>query len=111
GALCADRRADRRAAARGCPQHPAGSSRARGAAAGAVEMTTVDWSHARIKGRLPPRLTRCPGPDCGQYLYPSAKTCPHCGGTLVVLRKKQLAAIRKAEKAIATLRRILDSAE
>jgi hypothetical protein len=69
------------------------------------------WSHARIKGRLPPRLTRCPGPECGQYLYPHSKTCPHCGGTLVVLQRKQLAALRKAEQAIAKLQAVLGSVE
>jgi hypothetical protein len=72
--------------------------------------STVDWSHARIKGRLPPRLSRCPGAECGQYIYPQGKKCPHCGGSLVVLRRKQLAAIAKAEKALAKLRSILDSA-
>ncbi len=65
------------------------------------------WRSARIKGRLPPQLVRCPGAECGQYLYPGAKTCPHCGGTLVTLKRKQLAALRKAEKAAETLKRIL----
>ncbi len=69
----------------------------------------VDWRHARIKGRLPPRLVRCPGGECGQYIYAGGKTCPHCGGTLVTLRRKQLAALRKAERAAEKLREILGS--
>ena len=68
-----------------------------------------DWRHARIKGRLPPRLVRCPSAECGQYMFPGGKKCPHCGGSLVVLRRKQLAAIRKAETALATLHKILGS--
>lgn len=72
-----------------------------------MKTARVDWKHARIKGRLPPQLTRCPGPECGQYIYPQGKTCPHCGGKLVVLKRKQLAAIAKAEKAIATLQALL----
>lgn len=66
-----------------------------------------DWRHARIKGRLPPRLVRCPSAECGQYMFAGGKKCPHCGGSLVVLRRKQLAALRKAEAAIATLQNIL----
>ena len=69
----------------------------------------VDWKHARIKGRLPPRLVRCPGPQCGQYMYPGAKTCPHCGGTLMVLRRKQLAALRRAQAAASKLAEILSA--
>ena len=69
----------------------------------------VDWRDARITGRLPPRLVRCPSHECGQYMYPGGKKCPHCGGSLVVLRRKQLAALKKAEKAIATLQGILGS--
>jgi rRNA maturation endonuclease Nob1 len=70
----------------------------------AAKQQRVDWSHARIKGRLPPRLIRCPG--CGQYIYPQGKTCVHCGGQLVVLRRKQLAAIEKAQKALSKLQEI-----
>lgn len=65
------------------------------------------WRHARIKGRLPVALVRCPGAECGQFIYPGGKKCPHCGGVLVTLKRKQLAALRKAEKAAETLRRIL----
>jgi hypothetical protein len=67
------------------------------------------WRHARIKGRLPPQLIRCPGSECGQYIYAGGKTCPHCGGKLVMLKRRQLAALKKAEEAAATLRRILGS--
>ncbi|MBL8955723.1 MAG: hypothetical protein JNK82_33420 [Myxococcaceae bacterium] len=66
------------------------------------------WSDARLKGRLPPQLVRCPGADCGQYIYPGGKKCPHCGGVLVTLKRKQLGALRKAEAAAATLKRILE---
>jgi predicted amidophosphoribosyltransferase len=55
----------------------------------------------RLKGRLPPRLIRCPG--CGQHLFPTAKTCPHCGGALAVLRRRQLRALKQAEAAVARL--------
>ena len=72
-------------------------------------MKRIDWSNARVKGRLPPQLARCPG--CGQYIYPTGKTCPHCGGKLAVLRRKQIAAIAKAEKALATLQRLMAEAE
>jgi ribosomal protein L32 len=67
------------------------------------------WSTPRIKGRLPPALARCPG--CGEYIYPQGKACPHCGGKLAVLRRKQLAAIAKAEKALATLQRLMSEAQ
>ena len=57
-----------------------------------------------LKGRLPPRLSRCPG--CGGHLYPQAKTCPHCGGRLATLRKKQLARLKQAAQAVETLKRL-----
>ena len=63
---------------------------------------------ARVKGRLPPALVRCPG--CGQHLYPQALTCPHCKGDLQALSQKQLKAIKKVEGALARLTRILDRA-
>ncbi len=59
----------------------------------------------KVKGRLPPQLTRCPG--CQRHIYPQAQTCPLCGGKLAVLRRKQLSALAKADAAIATLRRLL----
>ncbi len=61
---------------------------------------------ARVKGRLPPALVRCPG--CGQHLYPQAVTCPHCKGDLSVLSQKQLKAIKKVEGALARLTQILE---
>ena len=63
---------------------------------------------ARVKGRLPPALVRCPG--CGQHLYPQALTCPHCRGDLTALSKKQLGAIKKVEGALARLSKILERA-
>ena len=60
---------------------------------------------ARLKGRLPPQLTRCPG--CGRHIYPQAQACPLCGGQLVVLRNKQLKALTSAHAALASLRSIL----
>ena len=62
---------------------------------------------ARIKGRLPPELIRCPG--CGLHIYPQVKTCPHCKRSLTVLRKKQLQGLEKARKALATLQKLLGS--
>jgi hypothetical protein len=67
-----------------------------------------EWSHAKIKGRLPPRLIHCPG--CRLHIYPQVTTCPHCGGKLTVLRRKQLAAITRAEKALAKIQELLGSA-
>ena len=64
-------------------------------------MTTT----ARIKGRLPPRLSRCP--RCQQHIFSTAKRCPHCDGELKVLQRKQLNAIKRAEAALATLQRVL----
>ena len=58
----------------------------------------------RVKGRLPPQLSRCPG--CGQHLYPTAASCPHCGGKLAVLRRKQLKALANAESALASLQKL-----
>jgi uncharacterized OB-fold protein len=69
----------------------------------------VEWSHARIKGRLPPQLVRCP--RCGQHLYPQAKTCPHCGGELKVLRKKALRSLAKAQAAVQRLQKALEQQE
>ena len=63
---------------------------------------------ARVKGRLPPALVRCPG--CGQHLYPQASTCPHCKGDLRALSQKQLKAIKKVEGALAQLSKILERA-
>jgi hypothetical protein len=60
-----------------------------------------------MKGRLPPQLVRCPG--CGQYIFPSARKCPHCGGVLAKLGKKQRDAIARAEKALATLNKLFNS--
>jgi hypothetical protein len=59
---------------------------------------------ARVKGRLPPQLVRCPG--CGQHLFPTARNCPHCKGNLAAMARKERAAIRKAEKALATLKQL-----
>jgi uncharacterized OB-fold protein len=70
-----------------------------------VKEANRTWSHARIKGRLPPQLARCPG--CGEYVYPEAKTCPHCKGKIATLVKRQRAAIAKAERAIARLQKAL----
>lgn len=64
--------------------------------------------NARVKGRLPPQLVRCPG--CGLHLYPQASSCPHCKGNLAVLSRKQLKAIKKAEAALANLSRIFGRA-
>jgi rRNA maturation endonuclease Nob1 len=74
-----------------------------------VRKKKVEWSNARIKGRLPPQLMRCPG--CGQHLYPQAKTCPHCGGELRVLRKRVLKSLAKAQAALERLQRTLEKAE
>lgn len=63
-------------------------------------------TEARVKGRLPPQLVRCPG--CGLHLYPQASTCPHCKGNLAVLGRKQRAAIKKAQAAVARLSALLD---
>ena len=63
---------------------------------------------ARVKGRLPPVLVRCPA--CGLHLYPQASTCPHCKGNLAVLGRKQLKAINKAEEALSNLARIFGRA-
>lgn len=63
---------------------------------------------ARVKGRLPPALVRCPG--CSQHIYPQALTCPHCKGDLSVLSAKQLKAIKKAEGALLKLTAILNRA-
>ena len=62
---------------------------------------------ARIKGRLPPELIRCPG--CGLHIYPQVKTCPHCKRSLAVLRKKQLQNLARAKKALSTLQKLLGS--
>lgn len=59
----------------------------------------------RVKGRLPPQLTRCPG--CNRHIYPQAQTCPLCGGSLAVLKRKQLKAIARAEAALKTLQSLL----
>ena len=59
---------------------------------------------ARLKGRLPPVLDRCPG--CGLHIFQTAKTCPHCKGSLKRLSAKEQKAIAKAEKALATLQRL-----
>ena len=63
---------------------------------------------ARVKGRLPPTLVRCPG--CGLHLYPQARTCPHCRGDLAVLNRAQLKAMKKVETALAQLSKIFDRA-
>lgn len=68
----------------------------------------AEWSHARIKGRLPPQLVRCPG--CQQHIYPQSSACPHCGGTLKILKKKQLQALRRAQAAAAKLQKLFDNA-
>ncbi|MFT3839197.1 MAG: hypothetical protein QM723_19605 [Myxococcaceae bacterium] len=57
-----------------------------------------------VKGRLAPRLFPCPG--CGGHLYPTAKTCPHCKGKLTTLRRQQVQRLKKAAKAVETLKRI-----
>jgi uncharacterized OB-fold protein len=62
---------------------------------------------ARVKGRLPPTLVRCPG--CGQHMFPQAKKCPHCGGNFARLSKKQLKTLEKAEAALATLSRLFEN--
>lgn len=59
---------------------------------------------ARVKGRLPPTLVRCPA--CGLHLYPQAFTCPHCKGDLATLSRQQLKSIRKAEAALKKLSEI-----
>ncbi len=69
-----------------------------------VPKKRVTWTSARLKGRLPPQLMRCPG--CGEFLYAHEKKCPHCGGALARLKKKQLAALKKAAEAAATLERL-----
>lgn len=57
-----------------------------------------------VKGRLPPTLPRCPG--CGLHLYAQARTCPHCGGSMAVLRRKQLKALQRAQAAVERLQAI-----
>jgi uncharacterized protein with PIN domain len=59
---------------------------------------------ARLKGRLPPALARCPG--CGEYIFQSAKKCPHCKGSLKRLSAKEAKAVAKAEAALATLQKL-----
>jgi hypothetical protein len=71
-----------------------------------VKKKRVNWQHARVKGRLPPQLVRCPG--CSLHIYPQVKSCPHCGGELRVLHRKQLAALRKAQAAAEKLQKILE---
>ena len=63
---------------------------------------------ARVKGRLPPTLVRCPG--CGLHIFSQARTCVHCKGDLIALGRKQLKAIAKAEAALAKLSKIFDRA-
>ena len=67
----------------------------------------VRWQHARVTGRLPPKLMRCPG--CAQFIYPQTSRCPHCGGELKVLRKKALRSLEKAQRALVRLQKLLDS--
>ena len=69
-------------------------------------MSPAPSREARIKGRLPPQLVRCPG--CGLHLYPQAGVCPHCKGDLAVLGRKQLKAINQARKALARISSLLD---
>lgn len=59
---------------------------------------------ARLKGRLPPVLARCPG--CGQYIFANAKKCPHCKGSLKKLSAKEAKAVARAEAALATLQKL-----
>jgi rRNA maturation endonuclease Nob1 len=73
-----------------------------------VKKKAVEWSDARIKGRLPPQLVRCPG--CHHHIYPQSKACPHCGGVLTVLKKKQLQALRRAQAAAAKLQKLFENA-
>ena len=62
---------------------------------------------ARVKGRLPPALVRCPG--CSLHIYPLASSCPHCKGDLAALGRKQLKAVKKAEAALSKLSKIFSS--
>jgi hypothetical protein len=67
------------------------------------------WKHARINGRLPDQLTRCP--NCRLHIYLHEERCPHCSADLVTLGHQQLAAIARAREALATLQRLFAGAE
>lgn len=61
---------------------------------------------ARVKGRLPPHLSRCL--QCQRHLYITAKTCPFCGVDLVKLARRQRANLAKAEAAATRLQAMLE---
>jgi len=61
-------------------------------------------------GRVPPRLVPCPG--CRQFMRPSARRCPHCGGAVAALartlrdqREKERRVVAEVERLIARVSR------
>ncbi len=59
----------------------------------------------RVKGRLPPQLTRCL--HCQRHLYATAETCGFCGVNQVQQRKKAEASFNKAQKSVERLKALL----
>jgi uncharacterized OB-fold protein len=64
---------------------------------------------ARLKGRLPAQLIRCP--SCGLHAYPTAQRCPHCKIDMASMMKQRDLSVKKAQKALSVLAALLNKSE
>jgi hypothetical protein len=60
---------------------------------------------ARIKGRLPPLLHRCP--SCSRHVFKDTSACPHCGADIGAVLARRLEALRLFNASAAAFDKLL----